>query len=246
MQAYNKPDLYNKYVQEQATAALQTTCISNGSYNKILQAYPFKLYTPNYFIRIALGLLTIVAVLFSGLLLWLMSSASGTPAIITLLIFLAILCYITLELLVKIKQYYNAGVDNILMIMVIAYIVSTLFIFDYEISWLVISSVTTVIALWLCIRFTDAFMAIVSYCGFFVFLFLLYLKAGDIAKATAPFVMMAVSALIYFLMKKLISGKSFMYRFCFKAVTFLTLVTFYASGNYFIVRSYITKCFICS
>ena len=72
MQAYNYSDLYNKYVDEQATEALQTACISNESYNRILQAYPSKLYTPNYFIRIALGLLTIVAVLFSGLLLWLL------------------------------------------------------------------------------------------------------------------------------------------------------------------------------
>ena len=136
----------------------------------------------------------------------------------------------------KRKQYYNAGVDNVLMIMVIAFIVSAFFISDYETSWLVISGVTMVIALWLSIRFTDAFMAMVSYCCLFIFLFLLYLKAGNIAKATAPLMMMAVSALVYFVMKKMINSKTFMYRFCFKAVTFLTLVTFYASGNYFIVK----------
>ena len=52
MQAYNKINLTNKYVQEQAMEALQAACISNESYNRILQAYPCKLYTPNYFIRI--------------------------------------------------------------------------------------------------------------------------------------------------------------------------------------------------
>ena len=67
MQAYKNSDLYNKYVSEQATEALQTGCINNESHNKILRAYPCKLYTPNYFIRIALGLLTIVAVLFSAI-----------------------------------------------------------------------------------------------------------------------------------------------------------------------------------
>jgi hypothetical protein len=235
MQAYSKIDLNNKYIQQQATEAVQTACISKESYNKILQAYPSKLYTPNYFIRIALGLLSIIAVLFSGLLLWLLFSASSAPAIKTLLIFLAILCYITLELLVKRKQYYNAGVDNVLMIMVIAFIVSAFFISDYETSWLFLSSVLMFIGLWLSIRFTDAFMAMVSYCCLFMFLFLLYLKAGNIAKATAP-LMMAVSALAYFVLKKLINSKTFMYLFCFKTVTFLTLVTFYASGNYFIVK----------
>jgi hypothetical protein len=236
MQAYNKTDLYNKYVQQQAAEALQTACISNESYNRILQAYPCKLYTPNYFIRIALGLLTIVAVLFSGLLLWLLSSASGTHAITTLLIFLTVICYITLELIVKSKQYYNAGIDNVLMIMVVVFAVSAFLISDFKTSPLVISSVIMFIALWLSIRFTDAFMGMVSYCCFFIFLFLLYLKAGHIAKTTAPLIMMAVSAVVYFVMKKLIDNKVFTYRYCFKAVTLLTLVTFYVSGNYFIVK----------
>ncbi len=236
MQAYNKPDLYNKYVQEQATEALQTACISNESYNKILQAHPCKLYTPNYFIRIALGLLTIVAVLFSGLLLGLLFSSLRGDAIRTLLIFLAITCYITLELLVKKKQYYNAGVDNVLMIMMMVFIVSYFFVSDHEPSWLVISSMTMVVSLWLSIRFTDAFMAMISYCCFFIFLFLAYLKRGDIAKATAPLIMMVVSALVYFGMKKLRGRKTFIYQFCFKAVTLLTLVSFYVSGNYFVVK----------
>ncbi|MEP6948527.1 MAG: hypothetical protein ABI863_04610 [Ginsengibacter sp.] len=236
MQAYRKIDLYNRYIGEQSTEALQTGCISSESNNKILTAYPSKLYTPNYFIRIALGLLTMVAVLFSGLLLSLLSSASGATTIKAVMIFLAILCYITLELLVKSKQYYNAGVDSVLMIMVIGFVAGTFFISDFETYWLAMSSVVMVLALWMSTRFTDAFMAIISYCCLFIFLFLLYLKAGNIAKATAPLMMMIVSTLVYFMMKKLIDSKTFMYRFCFKAVTFLTLITFYASGNYFIVK----------
>jgi hypothetical protein len=235
MQAYSKIDLYNTYIHEQATEALQTGCISDIIKDRILQAYPSKLYTPNYFIRIALGLLIIVAVLFSGLLLFLLFSVPEKGAI-PLLIFLAILCYITLELLVKSKQYYNAGVDNVLMIMVIAFIAGAFFISDYETPWLAMSGVIMAIALWMSMRFADALMAMVSYCCFFIFLFLVYLKAGNIAKATAPLMMMVVSALVYFLMKKLVDSKTFMYRLCFKAIAFLTLVTFYISGNYFIIK----------
>ena len=235
MHAYNKTDLVNKYVQQQAWEALQTGCIDNESFNKILQAYPSKLYTPNYFIRIALGLLTIVAVLCSALLFGLLSSVSSTQAITSLLIILAVICYITLEVVVKSKNYYNAGIDNILMSMVILSVVSAFFVSDS--TPLVISIVTMFIALYLGLRFTDAFMVMVSYCCFFIFLFFLYLKAGDMAKTTAPLIMMAVSAIIYFVMKKLIDNNpTFIYWYCFKAVTFLTLVTFYASGNYYIVK----------
>jgi hypothetical protein len=235
MHAYNERELCNKYVHEQATEALRTACISQESYKNILQAQPSKLYTPNYFIRIAMGLLTVVSVLFSGLLLWLFTSASSDAAITTVLVFLAIICYIALELLVKVKQYFNAGVDNILMCMLIAFVVSAFFISDQD-SLLIISCVIMIITLWLSIRFTDAFMSVVCYCCFFVFVFMAYIKAGEFAMATASLMMMAVSAIVYLLMKKLAGSTTFKYQFCFNAVTFFTLVTFYASGNYFIVK----------
>ena len=234
MQAYNYNELYNKYVAEQATDALETGCIENESFTKIKQAYPVKLYTPNLFIRIALGVLTLVAVIFSGLLLWLISSASQEVAIITLLIILAAICYVALEIFVQRKGYYNAGVDNVLMFMVLAFVTSTFFISD-NISWILISGVMMLVSLYLSVRFADAFMAILAYSFLFIFVFLIYIKFGNIAKATAPLMMMAVPAGIYFIMKQL-SAKTFLYKFCCEAVMFISLITFYASGNYFVVK----------
>jgi hypothetical protein len=119
--------------------------------------------------------------------------------------------------------------------MVLVFISSIFFFFDND-SWLIASSCIVVISLWLSIRFTDAFMAMVSYCCFIVFTFLLYIKAGDVAKTTAPFMIMIVSALIYFTTKKNYSEKKFIYKFCFQAVLVLALISFYAAGNYFIVK----------
>jgi hypothetical protein len=236
MPAYSFEDLYHKFARKEAAESLRTFCISKNSYDKILEKYPAKLYIPNYFISIALGLLTFVAVLFSGLLLWLLTSASNTGSMATLLITLAILCYIALELLVKKKKYFNAGVDNVLMTFIIVFIVSSFALQDFEFSWLLISGVTMIVALWLAARFTDGFMAIISYCSFLIFIFRLYLIAGNIAMLTAPLLIMTASVVIYLLMKKLIKSKIFSYRFCFKCVLFLTLITFYASSNYFVVK----------
>ncbi|MEO8860811.1 MAG: hypothetical protein ABI358_05275 [Ginsengibacter sp.] len=243
MPAYSFEDLYNKFAGKEAAEALRTFCISKNSHDKILEKYPAKLYTPNYFIRIALGLLTFVAVLFSGLLLWLLTSASSTGSISTLLITLAILCYIALELLVKKKKYYNAGVDNVLMTFIIIFIGSTFAFQDFEVSWLLISGVIMVISLWLATRFTDGFMAVISYSSLLIFIFRLYLLAGNIAMLTAPFLIMAASVFIYLLMKKLIKSKIFSYRFCFKCVLFLTLITFYGSSNYFVVKELSSELF---
>src|SRR6478735_3899196 len=165
MQAYKSSSLYNKYVRQQASEAFQSKSIGVASYEKIVQAHSFDLYTPNYFIRIALGLLTIVAVLFSTLLIWLISGKSGDNATVALLMLTAIICYSALELFVRSKQYYNAGIDNVLMCSVVVYILSAFLINDYANSYIITSVFMLILCLWLCIRFTDALMATLSCCS---------------------------------------------------------------------------------
>jgi hypothetical protein len=237
MKACNTTDLYNKYVQEQASEAFHTVCISDETYKNILVAHRYEIYTPNYFIRIGLAVLTIVAILFFALLVGLLFNISGSGSLFFFLFFLALICYTTLELLVKQKHYYNAGVDNILMLATVIFIVSAFFIEDYSDQFLIITVIVVIICLWLSIRFTDAFMAMISYTALFAFVFLLYIKLGNIAQITAPFVMMTVSVIIYFTARKFYSKEKLLfYRFSFKAVILLSLISFYASGNYFIVK----------
>jgi hypothetical protein len=237
MQAYKTADLYNKYVQEQASEAFRTGNIGADSYRNILKSYVSALYTPNQFIYIALSLLTIVAIVFSGLLLGLMLSASGMDSIIGLLVFFGLTNYAALELFVKEKKYYNAGVDNVLMLCSALLIINALSVHDYADKDLWVSSFAAVIFLWMCIRFTDTFIAMLGYASLYVCVFLLYLKTGSIARATAPFVMMGFSFFIYVLMKRFKTKDKYMfYRFCCTLVMLLTLLTFYASANYFVVR----------
>ena len=237
MQAYNYHDLQNQAIREQSSDAFLDKCISADSYQNILANYPSTLFTPNYFIRIALGLLTIVAVSFSALLLALVFSTSSNEGAMVLCIFLAVLTYVALEGLVKRKRFYNAGVDNILMCLTLIFLVSTVVVIELRNVYIIGSFITMLFSLWLCVRFTDAFMACVSYLSAFLFTFLLFVKLGNVAKLTAPFVMMIFSGGIYLLMNILLQRKkTWLYKFSCKAVILLTLLTFYASGNYFVVR----------
>ena len=178
-----------------------------------------------------------MAILFSGILLGLVFGTDGEAGLISLLIFFAIVCYAILELFVKAKNYYNAGIDNILMVSILVFILSVLFIEDFNNQYLVAAAIATIVSLWLCVRFTDACMAMLAYTALFLLIFLLYIKAGDIAKATAPFVMMIVSAIVYFLMNKLHKTERLLfYKSSFQSVMLLTLITFYACGNYFVVK----------
>ncbi|QEC68479.1 hypothetical protein FRZ67_14620 [Panacibacter ginsenosidivorans] len=236
MTAYGNTNLYNKYVQEQASAAFRNKCIDENAYRNILEKHAHTLYTPNYFIRIGLALLTIMALTFSLVLLWLITRASSDDAIIGLLIFFAVLCYGLLELMVKQKKYYNAGIDNILMTAIVLLIISAFLVNDFDNNYEVISCTTMLVCLWLAIRFNDAFMAILAYAATITFFFLLYIKLGSVSKLTAPFVLMVFAVLIYLYIQQLLSiHKLVIYKYCMQWVTLLTLITFYAAGNYFAV-----------
>jgi uncharacterized membrane protein YgcG len=237
MRIYSNIDLYNKYVQEQASEAFLDKNISAEAYKNILEGYQSRLYTPNYFIRIASGALTLVAVVFSALLLGLVFQPSGSGGSIGLFFSFSVINYAALELLVRKNHYYNAGVDNLLLFFSAAFIVGTFMVKEYTYQNVAVSGVAMVVCVLLSVRFVDAFMSLLGYMALFVFVFLLYLQFGNIAKATAPFLMMIVSAVVYILMKSLVRNEKLLfYRYCCKCVMLLTLVTFYASGNYFTVK----------
>ena len=200
MQIYSNTDLHNKYVQEQASEAFLDKKISAEAYKNILERYRSRLYTPNYFIRIASGALTLVAVVFSALLLGLVFQPSGSGGSIGLFFSFSVINYAALELLVKKNHYYNAGVDNLLLFFSAAFIVGTFMVKEYTYQNVAVSGVAMVVCVLLSVRFVDAFMSLLGYMALFVFVFLLYLQFGNIAKATAPFLMMIMSAVVYIIM----------------------------------------------
>ncbi|MCW3111156.1 MAG: hypothetical protein JWQ09_5662 [Segetibacter sp.] len=233
MQISSGSDLYNIHVQHEASEAFLNKNIGQETYKNILITYTSSLYTPNFFIRLALALLTLVAILFSGLLLALIFEMSMVP----MFFFLGIVNYTALEVLVGKKLYYNAGVDNLLMFFSAAFIVSAFAVNEYADQNIAVSGVAMLVCLYLAIRFVDGFMAVLSYLALLVFVFLLYTKLGSIAKATAPFLMIMISAAFYALMKKLIKNeKLLLYRYCCKCVLQVSLLTFYAAGNYFVIK----------
>lgn len=150
---------------------------------------------------------------------------------------MSLICYGVLELMVRGKYLYNAGADNMLMIATVFFIIVALTIDSFPDEYLYTSFMVTIVCSWLWFRFTDAFMGMLAYTAKFCFLFLLYIKFGAIAKSTAPFVMMAISAVAYFSMRKFSIKKEFIfYRFSAEVMAALALITFYAAGNYYVIR----------
>ncbi len=237
MPAYKPEELQNRTVRRQAAEAFNAGYIDKDSYQKILFAYPKLLYTPDYFIRIGLGILTLVAVLFSGLLLGLLFGAASPEGFTLLLFVFAVACYTALELFVQQKKYFNAGIDNMLMIASITAFGGCWITFDFPGQYILLSGCLLLACAWLCIRFTDAFMGMLAYTAFVVFVFLFYTRLGSFAVTTVPVLLIVLSVIAYRALYNLYARQSLQpYHFTLQAVLFLTLISLYAGGNYFVVH----------
>lgn len=112
MVAYNKTDLNNLSLQLFASKALKAELITKEEYNNILLQYPVRLYSPNIFLRIGLGLLvSIVSTAIIGLLLLL--SDAKEPA--SIMLFTGIVSVIALEMSIRKWKHYRSGIDDILL-----------------------------------------------------------------------------------------------------------------------------------
>ena len=235
MIAYPESGLYNCDAILQAREAFKASKISVESLQKIEESYPCKLYTPNLFIAVGLGLVTILAFSFTAFLLGLLMMddiSSGLSALFTIM---TAISYIFLEKMVKNKMYFNAGIDNALMILVLLFISGIFISVEDNAPWIWMNAVLMVVSLWLSVRFADAFMAMVSCAFFFVFCFLLFLKSGGTIIPWFAILMLMVIGAMYFLIKKIAKKISFVYEKCISALTIFLLVAFYAAGNYWVI-----------
>jgi hypothetical protein len=235
MTAYPENELYNCDVRSHAQASADASEISMESLHKIEEAYPCKLYTPHFFIAFAFVLLTTITVIFAGFLAWLLTSADSSGGISALCSFMAALCYFLLERMVKSKSYYNAGVDNALQFFVLAFFAG-IFLSNFDnISWLLFYGSMMIVASWLCLRFNDAFMAVLACAFFLICIFLSVMKLGHAALALAPFAMMLTIALLYFVVNKVKPKAKFLYEKSLTILTIFLLLSFYAAGNYWVI-----------
>ena len=232
MYAYSTDDLNNFHLQQQAENAFDQGIISKQTLDGIKLHFHCKLYTPGIFIRIALALLCIVCIVFAGLLFFLIMGDVNNFSGIFLILF--IVCYGLLEFMVKTKKYYNAGIDNTLQFFTIVFFSGMFADGNYANQDVVISIAVLFSAIWLCIRFTDAFMALIAYAAYLVLIFLLWQHAGNILYA--PFILMIASSLIFILQHSFKKKERLrFYSKNFLTIAIATLISFYAACNVYVV-----------
>ncbi|MRG44279.1 hypothetical protein GFS24_04095 [Chitinophaga sp. SYP-B3965] len=239
MIAYNKTDLENSWIQQDAKDACLKECITKEENKNIKAQYPTGLYTPNIFIRIGLFLATVVVGIFSlGLISLIMASSLSEETFGGISIFFALVCYGCLELIVKEKKHFGAGVDEALMWMAGGLMLTGfLLLSDGNFDNVALYVLVFLLGGFFALRFLDSLMAVVSFIGLLSVLFYITYKLGPIAKLIMPFVVMIASLLVYLAVTRLSKkATNRPYFNCLNLVSIASLVTLYIGGNYFVVR----------
>lgn len=236
MIAYNHTWLDNNIVHTEVEEALHENAVTAAEAANIKFKYPVGFYTPNAFIRIGLFILTVVIAFFSYGLLTLMMADALDKSIAGIVIFYGLITYAALEAIIRSKKHYQSGVDDALLWMAAGMLLGGIS-YGIDASEQQICTVAFVISLLAMLRFTDRIMSVVATLSLMAIVFFTCANIGGAVKAIVPFVLMALSAFLYFGAKKAakLPGLTH-YTQCLKMVEITALLMLYVSGNYFVVR----------
>ena len=236
MIAYNKEWLKNLLVRQEAAEMYHDKCISKPELEMIEAKFPAPFYTPNFFIRVGLFILTTIILFFSFGLLALLFIGNSDGAIGGMAIFFGMLSIAGLEFMVQTKRHYRSGVDDALL-WISAMLIFGGISFMTDAGPIANNVLAFIISLYCVIRFTDRAMVPIAYLSLLGIFFFIATRLGVYGKMLVPFILMAVSLAIYLVVVKLRQAPRFLlYESCLQVARVSALICFYVAGNYFVVR----------
>ncbi len=238
MIAYNKNWLDNLNNKEEIESTFSSALISLGEKEKFELLYPVAFYSPNFFIRAGLFILTAVIAVFTMGIFALISMDGLYRHYYLLFLFSGLLSYATLEYFVKEKKQYRSGVDDALMwVSALCVFFGINGAFEFNLSHVQNAVLVFILAAYFFLRFADTLMACVVVLAFFASVFLFYFPINNFTKSTIPFVLMLLASLVYFFANKFSFNNLFRhYKHGLKIMEIVALLCLYAASNYFVVQ----------
>ena len=250
MIAYKKKFLDNLLITKKCKTWFSNGLITSAQMSSVLINYPAGYYNPNVFIRVGLFLfmsITISAALGLYSLITLPALARGSSdslmvfGVITSFIFGG-LSFFILERFIKEKNWFGNGMDDALLYSGLSSVFSIIAILISDTlnasnNVLLICILFLPVLVIASMRYLDrlvTFFAVVCFCCVF---FLVIMKTGSIAKFVMPFSFMALSATLFFITLRFLNNPDLVhYKRCLTIVKAASLIIFYISGNYFVIR----------
>jgi uncharacterized membrane protein YgcG len=242
MKAYNPQWSANESTQQTTQKWFRKGFLSQEQILEVQKSYPLDYYNPSGFLKIGLFIFTILAASFSISIMTLFFitpfQSNEKMAIIIEAFVIGIVFIFVLESLIKSRKLYHSGIDNALLYMALgAFCTAIFFIFEQSHlpTWLFLLIFLPFFIV-SAIRYADLVVCCIS---FFLTLSILISLAltSDWGKTFLPFIIMAFSIAVYFLIKQLSKRADYLYyEQCLGIAKTLSLVCFYLGGNYWVVR----------
>jgi hypothetical protein len=238
MIAYSSQWLEALQVRRQAATWHRKSLINAVQLETILNAHPVAFYTPNVFVRIGLAIFCWVLMLsatgvFSGLLF--SSSEVGTGV---MLLLFGGGTLVGLEYVIRENRHYRSGIDDMLLYMALGFILSgfALMMSLYD-KPLALCMVALPVLTFGAVRYIDKLVTVLAFLCLSAVVFLTVLKTGSAGRIVLPFVLMAYAAAGYFAVRRFKGRpKLRLWSACLDVLEGLCLLTFYVSGNYFVIQ----------
>lgn len=202
--------------------------------------FPAPVYQPNFFVKLGLFMFSIVAISGTWGFLYIFmlepSTTSNAAFGLACLIYAVLLLFL-LEVAIRKNNYYRSGPDNALLYAALSFVfVAIVIVTDFNLPNWIYCFLTILLFIPALIRYGDPIVGI----GVFVNLiavWYIWMTNIEFGKTILPFVMMAVSALVYYAINYWkASAKTLYYADAQEVILTLTLTTFYLGGNYAVVR----------
>jgi len=236
--SYNRTFIEARKIRELALNLTSLDFISKDQLAKIISAFSDPLYVPSFFVRIGLIIFTfILANAGMGIMFLIFSDIfSNETAAGVLLIVYAFMVIGFLEYFIKSKNHYRSGIDDCLLFTGISCLIGGFVLSTnlYEpIQICMVALPLLIVATW---RYADSLASASAFICFYVLVFLV-LKDYEFGRTWMPFIFLGISGvLVYFFYRQLKNESLGYYETCHKVLKVLSLLTLYASMNYFVVR----------
>ncbi len=202
--------------------------------------YPAPFYQPNFFVKIGLFIFSIVAISGTWGFLYIFmlepSTASNVAFGSACLIYAVLLLFL-LEVAIKKNNYYRSGTDNALLYAALSFVFVAIFVFtDFYLPNWIYCCLAILLFIPALIRYGDPIIGIAIFVNV-IAVWYIWMTKVEFGKTILPFVIMAVSALIYYATSYWKANtKTSYYVDAQEVISSLALITFYLGGNYAVVR----------
>jgi len=238
--AYNFEEVEKKTILSEGKKLYKSGILSESQWQHIRDVFTTKLYTPSFFIKILLFLLSLVVILMGNLVgpfgLFGFLSNNEFSLSLGLLFFGGLLLFLTEFLVIGRNHHFKSGVTEAGIYTALGYIGSSILIHAYD-SITTVLVVGLVLTLFAAVRYLDLTTLVISILLFACLVGWLVISIGSVLMFYLPFIIAIVFVSVYLgavRFQKQLNSPVFDDQFIILKAGSLLLV--YAAVNYWVVR----------